>query len=199
MDACGIILSGGKSSRMGTNKALLKINQKPNIERVKEELEKLVTETVLVSNEPEAYQFLDVHTVSDVYPGQGPLAGIHAGLIASSKDANLVVACDMPFVSVELAGYLIDCIRDYDAVIPIINGKEQPLFAVYRKGISQEIEKCIKNNNLVVMHLLDQLNVRYIKEKELQQHSSISLDKIFFNMNRPEEYEHAKKWAETEE
>ncbi|WP_041580804.1 molybdenum cofactor guanylyltransferase [Bacillus sp. 1NLA3E] len=199
MKAGGIILSGGKSSRMGTNKAFLKINQKPNIERVKNELEKLVDDIILVSNDPEEYQFLNIKTVTDDFPGKGPLAGIHAGLKASSSQANLVVACDMPFVSAKLGSILLNQASDYDAVIPVINGRQQMLFAVYQKGILEEIEKCIEGNNLSIKHVLDSFNVCYLTEEELHDYSSGSLNRIFFNMNSPEEYEHAKKWAETEE
>lgn len=199
MKAGGIILAGGKSSRMGTNKAFLKINQQPNIERVTAELKKLVADIVLVSNQPDAYQYLHLNTVTDEFPGQGPLAGIHAGLKASVYEQNLVVACDMPFISVEVATILLGLAKDYDAVIPVINGKQQPLFAVYHKGILQEIEKCIERNNLRMKHLLESLNVLYVSEGDFQAYSSASLDRIFFNMNHPEEYEHAKKWAETGE
>lgn len=196
MEAGGIILSGGKSSRMGTNKAFLKINQKTNIERVRDELKKLVSEIILVSNEPDAYRFLQLKTVKDKFPGQGPLAGIHAGLKASAYDVNLVVACDMPFVSSELAMRLFQLSDGYDAVIPVINGRKQPLFAVYKKEIAKEIEKCMERNNLRLMQLLNHLDVFYATEEDLQGFSTDSLEQIFFNMNAPEEYEHAKNWSE---
>lgn len=195
MKACGIILSGGKSSRMGTNKALLKINEIPNVERVKIELQSLVSDLILVSNDPETYQFLKLKTVTDDYPGQGPLAGIHAGLQASTFELNLVVACDMPFVSSKLGQRLLELAEQYDAVIPVINGKQQPLFAVYRKGIFKEIEKCIMTGNLRIKQLLAELNCLYVTEQELAAYTEVRLDRIFFNMNHPEEYEHAKQWA----
>ncbi len=196
MNAGGIILSGGKSSRMGTNKALLKINQKPNIERIKYELEQVVDEIILVTNEPEEYRFLNIKTVADDFPGRGPLAGIHAGLKATPYQANLVVACDMPFISAKLGRILLEQSKDFDAVIPIINGRQQMLFSVYQKGILPEIEKCIKGDNVAIKHVLDSFNVRYIEESELNEYSSGNLELIFFNMNYPDEYQHAKKWAE---
>src|SRR3954469_4803909 len=107
MKAAAIILSGGKSSRMGTNKALLKINEKTNIKRITDTLKVLFNDIILVTNDPEDYQFLGVKMVSDHYPGQGPLAGVHAGLLASPHETNFVVACDMPFVSVGLAELLV--------------------------------------------------------------------------------------------
>jgi molybdopterin-guanine dinucleotide biosynthesis protein A len=196
MSACGILLSGGKSSRMGTNKALLKINEQPNIARIKAELQSVVTDMILVTNEPQVYQFLNLPIATDEYPGQGPLAGIHAGLKASPCDLNVVVACDMPFVSATLAESMLDSVSNYDAVIPVLNGKQQPLFAVYRKGIFEKIEKCIEEKKLRIQHLLDEIDVLYLSGDKLQSCMEENLDRVFFNMNDPEDYEQAKKWAE---
>jgi molybdenum cofactor guanylyltransferase len=190
-----IILSGGKSSRMGTNKALLPIEEKPNIARIKEELETKFKEMILITNEPDSYEFLQIPTVSDKYPGFGPLAGIHAGLLASNQEVNLIIACDMPFVSAGIGTILVENIEGYDAVVPVINGMKHPLFAVYHKRILPIIEESLLQSRLRIKHVLDQINTLYVSEKELQKQGK-ELEHIFFNMNHPEEYEHAKKWAE---
>jgi molybdenum cofactor guanylyltransferase len=196
MKAGAIILSGGKSRRMGTNKALLPISEKPSVERIKDELEKSFQDIILVTNHLEAYQFLNIKMVSDRYPGKGPLAGIHAGLIASSNEINLVAACDMPFVSAGLGAILVENLKEYDAVIPVIEGKQHPLFAVYRRTIIEKIENCLEHDNLRMIHLLENLNVLYLTEQNLQPYSEQNLAQIFFNMNHPEEYESAKRKAE---
>jgi molybdenum cofactor guanylyltransferase len=193
MKAAAILLSGGKSSRMGTNKALLKINEKTNIERIKDEMLKIFDEVILVTNQPEDYHFLNVRTVADEYPGKGPLAGIHSGLKASSFDANIAVACDMPFASAELAESMVRRLGHHEAVIPVIGGRQHPLFAVYRKSIIKEIESCIEEGSLRIRDLLEKLDVVFLDEQELQTYSTDSLERIFFNMNRLEEYEQAKK------
>lgn len=198
MKAAAIILSGGKSSRMGTNKALLKINKKTNIERIADNLKVLFDDIILVTNEPEQYQFLGLKMVSDQYPGMGPLAGVHAGLEASDFEVNFVVACDMPFVSVELANALVNNCSHYDAVVPVINGKQHPLFSVFKKETANQIEQSIAGGRLRVKHLLDDLKVLYVTETELQAYSQLDLERVFFNMNHPNEYEEAKKWAEQE-
>lgn len=198
MKAAAIILSGGKSSRMGTNKALLKINEKPTIERITDTLNVSFNDIILVTNHPEDYQFLGVKMVSDQYPGQGPLAGIHAGLLSSPCELNFVVACDMPFVSVDLAEILVKKCGDYDAVIPVINGVQHPLFAVFQKRVTDVVAQSIEAGRLRMKHLLDSLNVRYVTEKDLQACSSIDIERVFFNMNHPNEYEDAKKWAEAD-
>lgn len=199
MKAAAIILSGGKSSRMGTNKALLKINEKTNIERITDTLELSFNDIILVTNHPEQYPFLGVKMVSDIYPDQGPLAGVHAGLNSSNHDLNFIVACDMPFVSVEIAEVLVQKCGDYDAVIPVIHGVQHPLFAVFHKRVTDEVAKSIRAGRLRMKHLLDQLNVRYVTEKDLQAYRSIDLERVFFNMNRPNEYEDAKRWAEADD
>ncbi|MGM0901453.1 MAG: molybdenum cofactor guanylyltransferase [Bacillota bacterium] len=196
MKAGAIILSGGKSSRMGKNKALLPFNDKTNIERIRDELKSLFDDIILVTNDPESYEFLNLKSISDEFPGKGPLAGIHAGLMASDYEENIVVACDMPFVSAELASTLVQNLKHYDAIIPVIGEKQHPLFAAYQKRVVPEIEACLKEDRLRVIHLLDKLNVRYLDENDLQVYSDGSLEEIFFNMNVPEEYEEAKQRVE---
>ncbi|ETI67686.1 molybdenum cofactor guanylyltransferase [Neobacillus vireti] len=198
MKAAAIILAGGKSSRMGTNKALLKINEKTNIERTCDALKLLFDDIILVTNEPETYEFLEMKMIPDHYPGMGPLAGVHAGLTASDYDVNFIVACDMPFISVELAEALVHACGHYDAVIPVINGKQHPLFAVFHKKVAGEAAKSIEEGSLRMKHLLDRLHVLYVTESELQTYSQHDLERVFFNMNHPNEYEDAKKWAEAD-
>ncbi|HJV46187.1 MAG TPA: molybdenum cofactor guanylyltransferase [Bacillota bacterium] len=182
-----IILAGGKSSRMGTNKALLPVEGKANIEKILDTLAPSFSHIVLVTNDQDTYSWLNVPMTSDVYPGQGPLAGIHAGLLASLAEVNLVVACDMPFVSTTLGNYLVGISREVDAVVPRWDGQLHPLFAVYRKACAKSIEECIITGNLRLVHFLDRLNVRYVEQDELQK--VISSDVVFTNMNNPEEYQ----------
>jgi len=198
MKAAAIILAGGKSSRMGTNKALLKINEKSNIERIADTLKLLFDDIILVTNDSEQYEFLGLKMVPDYYPGMGPLAGVHAGLLASDYDVNFIVACDMPFVSTELAEVLVNNCGHYDAVIPVINGKQHPLFAVFQKRVAEGAANCIEAGELRMKQLLDQLNVLYVTEAELQTYSNLDLERVFFNMNHPNDYEDAKKWAEAD-
>lgn len=199
MKAAAIILSGGKSSRMGTNKALLKINEKTNIERIRDTLKKRFNDIILVTNDSEQYEFLGLEMISDHFPGMGPLAGLHAGLLESRWDTNVIVACDMPFVSGELAEALVRLCGGHDAVIPVIHGRQHPLFAAYKKTAAEKAAACIKEGNLRMKQLLEQLNVLYITEKELEGFGQTDIERTFFNMNHPNEYAEAKKWAEAQE
>lgn len=194
MKAAAIILSGGKSSRMGTNKALLKLNEKTTIERMVDILKVYFDDIILVTNDMDSYQSLGVKMVVDHYPGKGPLAGFHAGLMASDYDVNFIVACDMPFISGELASTLVNQIDHYEALVPVINGKMQTLCAVFQKKTVNKIAECIENGRLSIKQFLAHLNVLYVTEKDLEIYSSIDIERVFFNMNHPHEYEDAKRW-----
>ncbi|MFP7298537.1 molybdenum cofactor guanylyltransferase [Neobacillus niacini] len=198
MKAAAIILAGGKSSRMGTNKALLKLNEKTTIERMVDTLKIYFDDIILVTNEMENYQFLGVKMVPDHYPGKGPLAGFHAGLSASEYDVNFITACDMPFMSGELAATLVSMIDYHDALVPVINGKMQTLCTVLQKKTVTKIEECIENGRLPIKHLLEHLNVLYVTEEDLLVYSNTDMERVFFNMNHPHEYEDAKKWLEAD-
>lgn len=187
-----IILAGGKSSRMGTNKALLPMAGEPNIQRIRNELRNATGDSiVIVANDPEPYQFLGETIVPDRYPGKGPLAGIQSGLMASIAEWNLVSACDMPFASAAAARFLIDMAvhSSVDAVVPVIHGQLHPLFAVYRRSSAEPIEDMLKEDRLRMMYLLEQLRVRQVAADEFPTH--IDVERVFYNMNRPQDWEEA--------
>lgn len=196
----GIILAGGKSKRMGVNKALLDVNGKKNIERIKNELLKTTNKVIVIANTPSLYTFLNVPIVTDIMKEKGPLAGIHSGLIASSTEWNLFVACDLPFFNERIANFFVELInkdermKDADAVIPYITGQKHPLVALYNKRIVSNIEDNLKNNKLVIATVLDALNVVEITENDFIRYGMTmeEIDDAFFNMNRPEDYEYVK-------
>ena len=191
MKTTGIILAGGKSSRMGTNKALLTIDGKTVIERIVNQLDQIVDEIIVVTNQFHDYKFLQLPMVEDKWKGMGPLAGIQAGLNASSTARNLVVACDMPFISIELGKYLLTQLDQYQAAVPEISGQLHPLFAAYRKDICEAVSKSLSENQLRMRQLLHTIHVKII-ENELLDSLGISTEEIyFFNMNHREEYHKA--------
>lgn len=191
MQATGIILAGGKSSRMGTNKALLKINGVTTVERIVMELKKIVDEIIIVTNSFEDYAFLNLPMVEDHWKGMGPLAGIHAGLTASKTEKNIVVACDMPFISYQFGKLLLQNLAHYQAAVPEIAGQLHPLFAAYRKEVKGEVERAIQENQLKIRAILQHIHVKIVKDDEFE-NLGIKLDETFFyNMNHPNEYENA--------
>ncbi|UCZ52389.1 molybdenum cofactor guanylyltransferase [Bacillus shivajii] len=192
-DITGVILAGGKSSRMGKNKALLPVNGMTNIERMKNELEQLTTDVVIAANDKETYQFLNKKIISDVYAGKGPLAGIHGSLAESKTKWNLFIACDMPFFSTDIASYLIEKTRNskLDGIVPMIDGRIHPLYAVYKTESVTLFEDCLKKDQLRIRDALSQLKVEYVTKEELVDTgiNAEEIEKAFYNMNHPEEYD----------
>ncbi|MDM5228105.1 molybdenum cofactor guanylyltransferase [Cytobacillus sp. NJ13] len=196
MSATGIILAGGHSSRMGENKALLKIGGKTVIDRIADQLSSLLPNVIIVANKQEDYQFLGLPLVSDRWKEKGPLAGIHAGLSESRTQNNLIVACDMPFISGELARILLGQLDQHQAAVPEIGGQLHPLFAAYRKDASTAAELALSENKLRIRQFLMDIDSRIIKDKELEKMGFLYRDAHLFNMNRPDEYQLALKMAE---
>lgn len=194
MSATAIILAGGKSSRMGTNKALLPVNGKTNIEIIKEQLTPYFSELLLVANDFQTYDFLGIPIVKDEFLGKGPLAGIHTGLKNSKTEVNFFVACDMPFVSGKLANYLVHAVEDYEGVVPNINGTLHPLFSVFKRSVLPTVEQCLLEDRLRIRDLLGDINVRFVSEMELKRVIVGNIEKIFYNMNYPSDYQKVNSW-----
>ncbi|MBU9713777.1 molybdenum cofactor guanylyltransferase [Evansella tamaricis] len=191
-DITGIILAGGKSSRMGKNKALLPIQGVITIERLKRELEKTVSCVIVVANDVNQYSFLEIAIVGDIEKGKGPLGGIHSGLSASHTEWNLISACDMPFVNLTIIeGLKLELKEEYDAIIPKIRGQIHPLFGMYRKSSLPIIRQSLIENRLRIIDILSQWRVRYVTEDEFLGLglNELELEKAFYNMNYPEDYQ----------
>ncbi|MGI8385830.1 molybdenum cofactor guanylyltransferase [Robertmurraya sp. P23] len=189
----GIILAGGQSSRMGQNKALMMIDGVPVIERIANELEKISDELLIVTNTFHTYEYLNIPMVEDEQKGKGPIAGIQAGLKASRSEKNLIVACDMPFISLSLGEFLLEELEGYQAAIPKLDGRIHPLFGAYRKDALQAVSQSLERNELRIMCLLQNLHVRYISEDILRRKGIVVKDTAVFNMNDQIEYEKALK------
>lgn len=187
LNASLVILSGGKNTRMQSNKAFLKIKDKTLIEIIIDSLSDLFSEIIVVTNEPELYQSLRVKIIKDLIPHMGPLSGIHAGLKYSNNDINLVVACDMPFADKGLAEYMVNNIGEADVYIPCIKAYLQPLFAVYKKKCLSAIEDCLNNNQFKVISFYPDVRVAYLGEEKINELSSYQ--DPFFNVNTPKEFQ----------
>lgn len=192
------ILAGGASRRMGRNKALLPIRGQTLIERVIDRVRPLADEVWVVTNTPEEYAFLNVLTVSDRYPGVGPLAGLHAALDAARGDLVILLACDMPFVSVALLRYLLSLTAGVDAVIPRLGGREEPLHAIYRRVTClPAVEAALHAGKRRLIAFLPAVRVRYVEEDELRRRDPEL--RSFLNANTPQEWAHVLAMAGREE
>lgn len=187
MKATGIILAGGKSSRMGQDKSLLSFKNEPLIKHAVKELQAVVDELIIVSNHKAKYGFSGIKEISDIYPGRGPLGGIHSGLTAATFEHVFVTACDLPFFNGRLARFLLDRRTGYDVVVPQIGNYLQPLFAVYSKRCLPHAESCLRNNIRKVVAFYPMVRVNYVGESLIREITEP--ERVFFNVNTPRDYE----------
>ncbi|MBS4177991.1 molybdenum cofactor guanylyltransferase [Lederbergia citrea] len=187
-----IILAGGKSSRMGENKALMKIDGVRVIDRIISEFTPVSEKIILIANDKTMYDGLQAELLEDAapYAGQGPLAGIYTGLLAASEGPCIIVACDMPFASSEFGLKLIETLIENkrDAVVPVTEGQIHPLFAAYEASIAEKVKMVLNEGKRSVRSLLDQLNVEFFKMD--------TISETVWNMNTQEDYIEAVKIAE---
>jgi molybdopterin-guanine dinucleotide biosynthesis protein A len=190
-----IILAGGRSTRMGTNKALLRLSPGGHtiIERVVSRLgEAGLAPDLLITNTPREYAFLGVPMVPDDLPGAGPLGGILTALNHSPCERVLVVACDMPMLNPLLLRYMASLPGDYDALIPRwadVLGREtlETLHAIYSRRCIGPIGERIRAGELKVAALAENIRVRYLNEGEMRRYDSEL--QSFRNVNTPEDWE----------
>lgn len=182
----GVILAGGASSRMGTDKALLELAGERLLARVYQPMASLFASTLLVTNNPERYSFLPCPAVPDLYPGEGSLAGIHAALHHAPTDLVFVVACDMPFVSPELVRHICGLAPGYDAVVPLSQDGIEPLHALYRTSCLPVMERMLENGEKRIRDLLNRVQSRMLPWEELA--SIPGARRSFLNLNTPAEF-----------
>jgi len=198
-DITAFILVGGLSSRIGTNKALLKICGKSLIQRLTELLNSIFPEVVISSNEPELYEFLGKKIVKDFYPGRGPLSGVHSALNFTTSERNFILSCDMPFISLELIKYIIEYKSDASVIIPKAEGRIQSLCGIYSKNIladvelllveSQEKDTALKGS---IHELLSRVQSEIIDVTKMK----FCHPDLFFNINTSDDYLYAKNILE---
>jgi len=164
--ATAIIMAGGSSRRMGTDKSMLLINGRPIIERICEQLRDCFEQILISSNEPDKFAFLGFEIVPDKVPQQGPLMGLASALEVSANELNFVVACDIPNIKLryvrkmlaEAAG------SKADIVIPTTgNEKYEPLFAIYRKSTLKIINKVLSSGRRKISDVFALCRVKYFE------------------------------------
>lgn len=208
MKVSAIIIAGGQSRRMGEDKALLKLGGVTILEKMIQELEPVASRIVIAAgNKEKLYRSLfDKEVVTDIYADAGPLAGLHAGLSASTDDWNIAVACDTPFANrglfqAMLSFTSISEMGDYrrgepEAVVASVAGRVHPLLAVYRRSVLPSLEQELREGNHKMMNWLNGLQVVYVDGPTLAAGAGISEEQLAFNMNQPEDYAQAKIWYE---
>lgn len=181
----GIILSGGKSLRMGQNKAFIPIEGLPIIERTHTLFKKLFNEIIIVTNQKELFLDLDARICSDLIPDRGALGGLYTGLYFSSSSYSFCVASDMPFLNESLIRYLLQWREGYDVIVPKTRDGLQPLHALYSKNCLEAVEKIIQHQKYRIIDFYPTVSVKVVEEKEF-----FTLDPLresFLNINTREE------------
>ncbi len=182
---CGaVILAGGASSRMGTCKALLQVGGKTMLDRICDAL-KAFDLIVLSINDPSLEGRLPC--VRDLYPGAGPLAGIHAALSGTKKSALFCVPCDLPGFTSRIPCLLMDAMPEQSQVIICRDstGRLHPLCGIYRKSVLPVLEQCLSRGQHKVMDFVNQVPYTCLDT------AGYVPDEAFFNMNTPEDYHRA--------
>lgn len=189
--ASAVILAGGASTRMQTNKALVELFAGQRmIEYVIGRLEPMFDDILLVTNDPHLYEDLPVKVITDHYPRMGPLSGIHAGLLAAREDRALVLACDMPFFSLELAEHMLAVADVWQAVVPIYNGKLQSLSAVYHRSVAAIAESMLLKEHNKLRILFEEITYLPLDETDIKVFGEPS--RIFANINTKDNLEEAR-------
>lgn len=184
----GIILAGGRSSRMGANKALLTIDGQNLAQRLVARLTPICDQVIVVANDPAPYRELGLPVVADIIRGRGPLGGIHAGLSSSTTPYSFAVACDMPFASTALAEYMFRQAAGNDVVVPVHAGGLEPLHALYSRACLPAIEARLAHGSDVrIIAFFPDVAVRTVSEAEIRQFGDP--ERIFYNINTREDYE----------
>ena len=173
------LLAGGKNSRMGGfTKSFLKFKNEYFLQRILDEF-KGFHRIAIISNEKNLYEEYQVDIFEDLIRDVGPLGGIYTAL-SSINDSCFIAACDMPFLSQEKILNFYNDLDNFDAVIPIYKGRPQPLCALYNISVLKYIKEALDNDDLKIMIPLKKAKVKFVEVDD---------DKLFVNINTPEEYE----------
>jgi molybdopterin-guanine dinucleotide biosynthesis protein A len=194
-DLTAVFLAGGRSSRMGSPKALLPFAGRPLLEHLIARVGPVVSATLVVAAAGAALPTAGVRILHDEAPFEGPLAGLGVGLAAVETPLAFVSACDTPFLSPALILRLQEAASDADAVVPEWEGRPQPLQAVYRGGLAPQVKELLAAGERRPRALLDRVRTVYLREEAVRQVDP--LGQSFVNMNTPEEYRAAlERWGQ---
>jgi len=183
--ATAIIMAGGGSRRMGTDKSMLPIEGRPIIERTCRRLAACFEQVLISANEADKFAFLGFEVVPDKVPEQGPLMGIASALEASTNEINFVVACDIPDIETSYVRRILSeaAGSDADIIVPTTgNGRYEPLFAVYRKSALEAIHKVLSSGGRKISDVFNLCKVR-----------NVDLGASLVNLNTMAEYEEFRK------
>ncbi|NJD39529.1 MAG: molybdenum cofactor guanylyltransferase [Geobacter sp.] len=184
-DITGVILVGGKSRRMGQDKAFLEIDGQPLAERIIQTLQTCFDRLLLVGDQPERFAATGVPIIPDIYPGSS-LGGLYTGLKSAGTEQIFVTSCDIPFPNPALIRLLCSRIGPYDAVIPASCSGLEPLFACYGTTCLPVMQQALEAGNYRITSVLEQLQILRIASDLLR---TVDPDgRSLLNINTPCDY-----------
>lgn len=186
-DVSAFVLAGGRSSRMGSDKAFLPIEDHNLLQHVLRTASQASDKVTIVGSKSSYAQFGDV--IEDIYSGCGPLGGIHTALSATSTDLNLILSVDIPRMTPEFLRWLLHQARAAPEliIIPHAAGGPQPLCAVYRRSVLGAVTAALQKGEYKIGRLFSQVPTRIITEEEIVTGGFSAI--IFQNVNTPQEYD----------
>jgi molybdopterin-guanine dinucleotide biosynthesis protein A len=177
----GIILAGGKSTRMGFDKGMAELNGKPMVGWVIAALQGVCNHIIIISNTAN-YEQLGYPVYADLYKNTGPLGGIFSGLTYTSTEYNLVVACDMPFINTDIFNLLLKYASNHSIVVPSVNSRFEPLCAFYHKHTRHKMEELLLQKIWKMQEVIREFTYKEIKVEDL-----LPDPHMFANINTPSE------------
>ena len=185
--ASAVILAGGKSLRMGRDKARIKFGSETLLQHLVLRMAGLFEEIIIVAPDSGRNDRIPgTRRVTDIYTNAGPLGGIHSGICAASNSRIFVTACDMPFFNAVLAQLLLRRAEGYDAAVPCNGDFIEPLFAAYTKTALPKMEDYLRTGHTSVNAFLSSADTCKIPESTVRRYADPG--KVFFNMNTPGDY-----------
>lgn len=185
MKVSAAVMAGGKSRRMGRDKAWLDLGDgRPIVQRVIDAISQVADEVLIVAND-ERYRSLGLRVVADRFPEGGVLGGIATGVGAAEHDRVLVAACDMPFLEPAVFRLLVERAEDHDVVIPRVGEELEALHALYRRSCLGPMERALGAGRMRVISFFPEVRVLEVGEDELR-----GVDPAlrgFTNLNTPED------------
>jgi molybdenum cofactor guanylyltransferase len=169
----GAILAGGKSARMGFDKAFISLAGKPLIEGIIATFNEVFDEVFIVANKTVEHERFDLRVIADIYQGAGSLGGIYTALFHSKSSQCFIAACDMPNLEASIIRHMLTDTSKHDILVPYLDDRYHPLHALYSKRCITHIEKMILAGDLKIRSLFRQKELR-IK----------TLDEGFFGRNQ---------------
>ena len=181
----GVILAGGENRRMPVRKAFIPIQGTSILDRTLAVLRAVFPRLLLVTREPGLYADRRVPLIGDAVEQRGPLTGIYSALRHVEDPYVFCVACDMPFLNRDLIAHLASLVEGYDAVVPRVHGRLQPLHAVYGKALLPGMARSLQQDRRAVHDLFSQVRTRYVEEPEIARFDPQF--RSFVNVNTPED------------